>query len=962
MDYLVPPINCEFHHPTVYYSDFGELNQLYSVSTGFISIFHLNARSFAKNGREILVFLSGLPCAPDVIVLTETWFRDDYVEEIDSYIGYHMFRQTRRGGGVSIFVKMKLRSKSIMQCSFIEDDLELCSIRLNVGGCQIAVVGIYRPPGRDIVKAIELLDPVMQAVTNNQRAFLVGDLNIDSINPCPAGNEFINFCYSYSFLPLINLPTHVTNNSSTCLDHIYYNQLDTVWTGVFKTDITDHYPVFVLLNVCYDNSRIVTKTFRDHSNFSLNKMKDELSFFCDNFHLNTGTYDDRFSLFVDGVQNIYDKCCPIRNKSMSFGRFLKPWISTSLIKCINRKHYLFKQYKRNLIPFERYNAYKNMLTSITRRAKERYYFNKFKFHVKDSKKTWTMINSLIRSKEKNRVIDEIEVEGTRIVDSQEIADCFSDHFSNAAIRLDRLVPAVEKSALDYLDNPQLMSMFVPPVIGSDVKRVMSELPTKSCDIKLVPAYIYKYFSDLLSPVIANLFNESVRLGTFPGRLKVARVVPVFKSGNKMMVTNYRPISTLPFLSKTFEKLMYKHLLSYLNSNNLICDHQFGFRQGFNTSDAVSELLDYVYSSLDNRKIMLSVFLDLSKAFDTVNHGVLMSKLNNLGIRGSVYSWFKSYIGDRKQYVSISNCNSSVTTPCMGVPQGSTLGPILFLLYINDMSRCSGLFKCVHFADDTTLLLDSHDPNQLVESVNRELLNVRNWLCANRLSLNIGKTSYMVVTDRDVRVPDVHIDGMIIEKVTEAKFLGITLDNRLNFVAHVDRLCKQVSRASGMLNRLSSVLPVSVRMKIYFALIYSKVNYGIISWGKSNLVSIGRLSRAIERAKRILRCSADSRKKLLNLNSIYVYSVCDKMYRITNMNQHSYFERVYSNLRPVHEYQTRFGNSTSFNIPMYSKSKCQRGYLFQSVKLWNNLPCYIRQNDTLSKFRRALKLYLRCNQE
>jgi len=944
-----------------YYSDFNELSDLYSNSNDLISIYHFNVRSFAKNGDDVLLFLSGLPSLPDVIVMSETWFSDDYVEEINGYSGHHVYRNARRGGGVSVFVNDRFRATLLPQQCYIQDDLEMCSVRISVNNCHITIFAIYRPPSKDIFRAIELLDPALSAIRSSQRAFIVGDMNIDIVDPSPLGMEFINFCYSHSFLPLISSPTHIGTASNTCLDHIYYNQSDDFRAGIFRTNITDHYPVFVIMSLCQSVSRLVAKRFRDHSDSCLGEMRDKLSSFCDGFGLEENSFNHRFTLFFDGIQEIYDNCCPIREKFMSVKRSLKPWISNNLIRCINRKHFLFKQYKRGLITFERYNVFKNYLTALLRRTKERYYQNKFTSHVNDSRKTWKLINSLVVGKQKSKVIEEIEVNGSRVTNSLDIANNFSDFFSNVAINLDRLVPQVDKSAVDYLGEPFLMSMFVPPASDCDVRRVISELPCKSCDINEVPSFIYKYFSDMMSPILAAFFNESSEIGIFPERLKLARVVPVYKSGDKLNVTNYRPISTLSFLSKVFEKLMYKRLMSYLCSNSVICNNQFGFRRGFNTSDAFVELLDNLYESLNKKKVLVSVFLDLSKAFDTVNHSILLAKLDNIGIRGRVNNWFGSYIGNRKQYVSVYNCASNVTTPIMGVPQGSTLGPILFLLYINDMYRCSDMLNLVHFADDTTALMDADHPNDLVESVNRELSNVMDWMCANRLSLNVGKTCYMVVTDKNVQVPDIKINDRRIDRVTEAKFLGINLDSRLSFIPHVSRLCKQVSKATGILNRLSPLLPVGSRLKVYFALIYSRINYGVIAWGKCNLTSISQLGRVVARSWRSLRSSSVVRSKLLNFNSIYAYAISDKLFRVTRMGYHSYFERIYRNLQPDHQHRTRFSISHSYNLPTYCKSKCQRGFLYQSISVWNDLPSNLREIDDLQRFRRCLKMHLRLTQ-
>ena len=236
-----------------------------------------------------------------------------------------------------------------------------------------------------------------------------------------------------------------------------------------------------------------------------------------------------------------------------------------------------------------------------------------------------------------------------------------------------------------------------------------------------------------------LFNNSLSEGIFPERFKTAKIIPIFKSGHSNSTAIYRPISMLPFLSKMFEKLMCAKLESYLKSNNILCTNQFGFRKNSNTWDAIIEFLVYVHSSLDKKQSTIAVYLDFSKAFDTVNHEILISKHQHNGIIGVMLSWFKYYLSNREQYVSVKNSSSSMSNMTLGVPQGSVLGQVLFLSYINGMHRSSDRMHFVHFVEDTPVFASDSDINNVHASLNRELVGLDNWLKTNRLSLNFSKT-------------------------------------------------------------------------------------------------------------------------------------------------------------------------------------------------------------------------------
>jgi len=918
---------------------------------------HFNIRSFHANGDEMLLFLSKLPILPDILVLTETWFSPEYVGNIDGYDGHHVYRSDRRGGGVSVYVKRIHVSVVVPQFSYLKSDLELCTVKVVASGRQITVTGAYRPPGGNLVDFTERIKQVTLNSDPAVTSVLVGDFNIDLMNPMSFNCDYVYNCLSASFVPLITIPTHYSTNVSTCIDHIWCNNPDDIKSGVFDVSITDHYPIFLVTRISRRKDKFV-KSFRDHSVSSLEQLHGKLIDFAGSPQLRDElmNLDSRVTFFNECLYNLYDQCCPIRMKEMSVNRRLKPWITNSLIDCIRYKYVLFRKFKKGLISFQRYNSYKNLLTSVIRRSKSQYFYNKFRTCQKNPKTTWRTINSLVNRTKDRPSVKEIRELNRVFSQPLAIANHFNSYFSGIATNLDDNIPLVNVSPIDYLGVANPASFFFRPVTEFDVKCTISRLPNRSSGLKCVPVYIFKYFSYILAPIISTLFNCSVECGSFPSCLKVARITPIYKKGDHRSVGNYRPICNLSLMSKIFEKLMYDRLLCFLNKFDLISDHQFGFRAKHSTTDAVTEFVDNACASLESKNILISVFLDLSKAFDTVNHSILLRKLYHYGIRGTVHRWFESYLRDRVQYVSIDDCSSDVSTVNIGVPQGSVLGPLLFILYINDMSRSSDVLSYVHFADDTTVFLKHDDPRVVEPSINLELNNVYTWLKANRLSLNISKTFYMVMTDRNVNDVSVNIDGSNIERVDKAKFLGISIDERLSFRYHVQDVCSHLARSVGMLRKLSSIVPCRVRLTIYNALIFSKVSYGVAAWGRGSNVS--GIEKMLRNARKCISAgSCFDTSSILNFNSIYMFFVAVKQFKSIRLGEHRYFTAAFEELKPTHGHNTRFSNEDNFNIPFRYKTKSQRTFFYQSVLIWNSLPNDVRECTTLLAFKMKLREYL-----
>ena len=931
-----------------------------NMNTNFF-VLHQNIQSFHSHFLEFEAYLEQLSEAPDAIALSETWFKPENIADIAGYHSFHSIREHKNGGGISLFIKENLICEELNLISRNDEFLEICAIKVNISSsCRIAIIAVYRPPNASVQEFNVRMNELLGNLRSYDHILLIGDINIDIGNPTNVANDFINICLSHSFISLINSPTRVTNTCASVLDHIWSNNLyppSEIFSGILTSEITDHYTTFMKMKISWNKTERVLKSFRDHSERSLNNLKFEIENFVFNF--SSDNYHDlhhKVQSFSDHMYDIYNRCCPIRTKCISENRQRKPWISHNLIDMINTKHQLNKMKQQGMVTNMQYNQFKNQTTTALRNAKRQYYHDMFNNASGNIKKTWKCINSLIKSRKPRNSIF-LKQNDAIIDDSKAVAEIFSNFFSNIASDLDKKIPSTDKSPLEYLNNSVNSSFFAYPTNINEVINIIKSFPNKTVGLASIPVFIYKIISNVISPLIAQLFNESLVNGIFPDCLKVAKIIPIHKSGDKKEVKNYRPISMLPFLSKIFERLMHKRLNSYLKKAKVLCNNQFGFRENSNTSDAVLEALDNIYTSLENWESVATVFLDFSKAFDTVNHRILIQKLEHLGIRGRANDWFSSYLTNRQQTVCIDKISSTPKTITMGVPQGSILSPTIFLLYINDMAKSSDALKFIHFADDTTVFASHKNLNSVTDAINNGLENIDEWLKANRLSLNVEKTSYMLFSNKkSTDCPIFKIRNQILSNVSNAKFLGIHLDDKLSFKNHVDTLCKKLSQSLGAFRKIAFYLPEFIKTKLYYSLIYSRLSYGILAWGRSGKVNNKKIQALQDRALKILNLEYTNHS-FLDFNSIYEYSSQTKLHNILNRNHHSYFRDKLSNLTPSHNHHTRGVLEGNFEIPSHRTSKIESSFLYNSIKIWNKTPAGFKSIKSLNSYKKAFKQFL-----
>src|SRR3989442_1027811 len=394
---------------------------------------------------------------------------------------------------------------------------------------------------------------------------------------------------------------------------------------------------------------------------------------------------------------------------------------------------------------------------------------------------------------------------------------------------------------------------------TEVRELISGLKNSAaCGPDQVPVSVIKSVSKCISPVLSSIINHSIQQGIFPDALKVAKVIPIYKCGEKSLLANYRPISILNTFSKIFEKVILKRLENYLDKKQILHDAQYGFRKNRSTQLAIVSFLDKLTDSLDKGKFVFSLFIDLSKAFDTIDHVLLLNKLHSYGIRGVAYNLISSYLTNRLQYVELFDIKSQLSGITCGVPQGSILGPMLFLLYINDLPLCTRLIQFFLFADDTTVLFSCDRLEDLIEIVNRELLYLTDWFSINKLSLNLTKTNYMLFSGHNLlpKHDDVFLCNHSIKQVQLSKFLGIEIDEKLTWKHHIQTIQKKLSTANYILRSIRYKINQATALKIYDIMILPHLAYCNIIWGnacKTFLLNIHRLQ------KRALKVCCDDKK-------------------------------------------------------------------------------------------------------
>ena len=599
---------------------------------------------------------------------------------------------------------------------------------------------------------------------------------------------------------------------------------------------------------------------------------------------------------------------------------------------------MYIELKQNL------SVYNSILKKNIRECKSRYYNNAFDKYKHDMKNTWKLISEIFNkgNRSKNNITKLLH-NGQEITNPCDMANEFNSFFANIGpILASKIVSDDKKPFQFFLTNNVNTEFIFTPVDTEHVNKIIMSLKSKiSFEHDDMTTKSLKILAPVLVKPLTLIINQSIITGIFPDDLKIAKVIPLHKKSDTTKMDNYRPVSLLPAISKIFEKVAHTQLYNYFRRNNLFYTGQYGFQDHHSTELAALELVDRLHDDLDKKKVPLTIYMDLSTAFDTLDHSILLYKLRYYGIKGSALSWFKSYLTSRYQYVEINGIKSSSLLLRTGVPQGSVLGPLLFLIYMNDIPNSSSVLKFILFADDTSLLdtinlsISPDDHNSVVQVLNTELSKIYDWLAVNKLSLNISKTKFMIFHHPNKPIPQnlqIKINETCIERVSEFCFLGLVINEHLTWKNHVDTISNKISKYTGILNRLKHFLPRNILRTLYCSLIQSQLNYCVLVWGFDNK----RIERVQKKSVRVITCSRYNEHteplfkslRLLKINDLFELNILKFHYKMQNGNLPFYFQSFnLINMRLIHDYNTCSSEFIPRNITRTSfAQQCLRNKL------------------------------------
>ena len=753
-------------------------------------------RSIKRNIKELESLVFSLESKPDILCLTETWLSESDEPKnylIPGYESYVLKNRDSRGGGVMLQCNSEFIINKELQNPFDEAVL----IEINRKNFIANLMIIYNPPRNNKLQFIDKLDKFLENFSSKEKPFLIcGDFNINTLEQnllvenyqnCIAANGFEIFC---------NTPTRVTESTSSSIDHFIFQNLNGDAEVLEHQNFSDHYPIVFKFLIGEEKPNDVL-SFRDTKflnkpelRFEYQKLLRQKLNMSAMEILNTTDINESFGIFNKVFLEVTNIFAPIKNARQTCNKLPK-WFSNKLKNMKTKRNLYHKNWKmnKNEANLKKFKLARDKFNKELAACKTKFYADKFDGCIGNTRQVYKLLNELqgkTAKKEKFPILTSC-TQKIKSPTMEDNANCFNNFFANIGSKLSEHLQEPYTPNFDR----KLHSMLLVKTSRAEDLQIINHLDNKSSSgDDNINNIILKATGEIVADYLDSMINISFENGTFPAELSKAKIFPLHKEGLKLDESNFRPISLLKVWSKIFEKVMFNRLYFYFENFNIFHFNQFGFRNKHSTIDALVQLIETIRCN-KRRSRVVNFFLDLKKAFDTINHKILLIKLERYGIRGYALEWIRSYLSSRYQRVELNGVSSEWQKLTCGVPQGSILGPLLFIIYINDLPKVCPKVEIILFADDTNIeaigLSDS--------DINSDLVNINDWLKQNKLVLNLDKTVQMQINDKNIsKKSSFYLNNSKIKVAPQCKYLGIRVDSKLSYQTQISYIKKTFKQA------------------------------------------------------------------------------------------------------------------------------------------------------------------------
>ena len=892
---------------------------------------------------------------------------------IPGYVIYRLDRQTlrpneanvvKKGGGLAVFVKEDIHvdNSTLDHLNKSNENIELqCLMIRPPSQKRLILLNVYRPPSGNHQDFLDVLSETMDQIPliDNLETFVLGDFNIDLSTPQNAhAITLIENFQSISFAQKVTDPTrHARNNRPTLLDHIYTNSQCIADSGNITLNISDHDLVFVIRKKGKAEKTNLSFKGRSYRQYDKEAFQEKLnSQNWDPFY-NSNDPDHAWDFLLNTIRSEIETMCPLRD--IKIKKQKDPWITNELLELINDKNDLLADAKgnQNLENWDNARTARNLVASMIKDAKREYLISEIENDY-DPGKFWKRLHAMFPDKPSTGKINLIDPTTDEMVQEHLIPGYANAFFTSIG-------PNIIRDTGFDMKNWSYKGTVYPTVFSLHEVRIeetLSEIKnlkvSKPSGIENLSTKVIKDALWILAHQFTWLLNMSICMAKVPMEWKRAKISLIPKDGNLNDINNFRPIAILPVVSKVMEHIIQAQTMLYIEENDILDVHQGGFRKNNSTTATTISMLGDIYINLNNQQLTYAIFIDFRKAFDSINHDILLGKLVKLGFCRSTVDWYKSYLANRTQYTVVNGISSDTLDITCGVPQGSVLGPMLFLLFINDLKSSINLSGHKLYADDTVLYSKLTQENDAIlrSNIQTDLDNITPWCKNNAILMNVKKTKSMVFGTRqrlkEVPKPLFRVDDRILECVPSYKYLGTFLDSELNFIRQSNETIKSVSYKLYFLGKIKKILNTDILIRLYNSYIRPYFDYNDIFLETTNARQYDRLVRF---QRRCLRGCLPGNLKL-DRNEIYSVTGINKL----SDRADAHLLKIMYKRAQMEEYlvenegRTRLHYGPVLTVPFQNNELFKKSVLFRGSSLWNTLIPEERNIPTFDSFKTMLK--------